>query len=97
LFIGESGNLNIIEGQASFLLALGLLLKWKYIRLISGLWIILAFVGVLIFIVVIGKEILIPNILLLITLSILGYLLLFSNSLKMYVDDLGIKEDNIEE
>ncbi|KPJ96411.1 MAG: hypothetical protein AMJ53_00725 [Gammaproteobacteria bacterium SG8_11] len=96
LFITESGTFNLIEGQASLLLAAGLILKWKYIRLISGLWIIISLVMVIIVIVVTGKEFLLPNILLSIVLSILAYLLLFSNSVKMYVNDSGFHKLKME-
>lgn len=90
LFVGESGNLNLIEPQASILLAAGLLLKWKYIRQITGFWIFISLFLVILTIFAMDKEFIFSNILLSIGFGIILYFLFFSDSLKTYVENTNV-------
>lgn len=87
LFVGESGNFNLIEPQASILLAAGLLLKWKYIRQIAGFWMLVSLLLVIFAAVSMDRGFLLSNILLCIGLGIILYFLFFSDSLKTYVEN----------
>jgi len=92
VFFGTSGNLNILELQASILLAAGLLLKWKYIRQIAGFWMLISLLFLIFAIVAMDKEYLLANILLALGLGIILYFLFFSDSLRAYVEDRYVKE-----
>ena len=91
LFVEESATYNLFEFQASLLLATGLLLKWKYIRQITGFVILISLIGTIILIVTTSMEFLLSNIILSIALSLVVYFLLFSNSVKMYVNEAGFQ------
>lgn len=86
LFVQETGHLKILGGGLGIILAIGLILKWKYIRQILGVLVLLSLVAVIGMIIGSSKEFLLSYSILLSTLILIAYLLLFSKSVKDYVN-----------
>ena len=86
LFVHETGNIKIF-GSLGTLLAIGLLLKWKFAREILGVFSLIAFVAIVIIMINTNKEFLISYGILLITLTLIILLLIFSNSVKSFLNN----------
>ena len=84
LFVEQSGEFEIF-GNLGFLLVIGLLLKWRYIRKIVSTLTVLAIFGILMGTLV-AKSFTPSYIVLLVGLSIVFYLSSFSNSVKSYLE-----------
>lgn len=83
LFVHESGNFTLF-GVIGSVLAIGLLLKWRYVRTILIVFTLLSIPFEIMVLSNLAKEFLIPHIVLLIVLIIILSLLVFSKSLKYY-------------
>jgi putative effector of murein hydrolase len=86
LFVRETGHLKILGGGLGIILAIGLILKWKYVRQILGVLVLISLVGVIFIAIGSSKEFLLSYSILLSTLFLIAYLLLFSKSVKDYIN-----------
>lgn len=86
LFVPESGNLKIFGGLG-ILLAIGLLLRWKYVRQILGVIVLLATAGVGFLAFNVNNEFLLSHLILLVSLIVILYFLIVSKSVKCYIDN----------
>ncbi|NVO11847.1 MAG: hypothetical protein HXX16_17950 [Bacteroidales bacterium] len=86
LFVHETGHLKILGGGLGIILAIGLILKWKYIRQILGVLVLISLVAVIVMAIGSSKEFLLSYSILLSTLILIAYFLLFSKSVKDYVN-----------
>jgi len=83
LFVHETGNIKIF-GSIGIVLALGLIFKWRYVRTILSVF---SFIALLLSILIVfdaSEAYLIPRSILLATLALITYLLIFSKSVKAY-------------
>lgn len=86
LFVEQSGKFEIFGNNLGFILVIGLLWKWKYIReIVSVLTLFVIFV--IISSVVMIKSLSIPLFVLLVAMSISFYLTTFSANVKEYLDE----------
>ncbi len=85
LFVHETGHLKILGGGLGIILAIGLILKWKYFRQILGVLVSMSLIGVIFIAIGSSKEYLLSYSILLSTLILIAYFLLFSKSVKDYV------------
>lgn len=85
LFVQETGNFKIY-GSLGMLLAVGLLLKWKFVREILGVLSLIVIASTVWIMLNGNKEFLISYGILLIVLIIVLYLLIFSKSVKGFVN-----------
>ena len=86
LFVEQSGKFEIFGNNLGFILVIGLLWKWKYIReIVSVLTLFVIFV--IISSVVMIKSLSIPIFVLLVAMSISFYLTTFSANVKEYLDE----------
>lgn len=83
LFVHETGNIKLLGGLGA-LLAIGLLLKWKYVREILGTLVLMVLFAVIFIMVGTTKEFLLAYSILLTALILIVYLLFFSKSVKEY-------------
>jgi hypothetical protein len=86
LYVHETGNIKIFGG-AGLLLATGLLLRWRYVRIILGILASISLFGlILITVTTIGSSVdfVVPRIILLSMLAFIAYLTLFSKAVKTY-------------
>jgi hypothetical protein len=86
LFVQETGTIKII-GSLGVLLAIGLLLKWKYARQILGVIVLIGIVGIIFIMTGISKEFLLSYSILLTTLVLIAYFLFLSRSVRNYVSN----------
>jgi putative effector of murein hydrolase len=86
LFVHETGHLKILGGGLGIILAIGLILKWKYIRQILGVLVLMSLFGVIFIAIGSSKEFLLSYSILISTLFLIVYLLLFSKSVKDYIN-----------
>ncbi len=84
-FVQDTGNIKIFGG-IGILLALGLLLKVKYTRHMLSIITFLAIAMTLFMIFWSGKEFVFAHSTLLVALGLVAYLLVFSGSVKKYVE-----------
>lgn len=87
LFVQETGHLKILGGGLGIILSIGLILKWKYVRQILSVLVLLSLVAVIVIAIGSTKEFLISYFLLISTLILIAYLLLFSKSVTDYIND----------
>jgi len=85
LFVPETGKLKIFGG-IGIILAVGLVFKWKYVRFILSIIASIAFLGVIAILTVASVQFILPLSILLAALTLITYFLLFSKSVKTYVD-----------
>ena len=86
LFVEQSGKFEIFGNNLGFILVIGLLWKWKYIReIVSVLTLFVIFV--IISSVVMIKSLSIPLFVLLVAMSISFYLTTFSANVKEYLNE----------
>jgi len=85
LFVPETGRLKLF-GDVGIILAVGLLLKWKYVRQILGVLVLIATFGLLFIVTNASSEYLLSQSILLIALALITYFLLFSSSVRNYVN-----------
>lgn len=86
LFVEQSGKFEIFGNNLGFILVIGLLWKWKYIReIVSVLTLFVIFV--IISSVVMIKSLSIPIFVLLVAMSISFYLTTFSANVRAYLDE----------
>jgi len=83
LFVHETGNIKIF-GSIGIVLALGLIFKWRYVRNILSVFSFIAFAGSIFMVSGASEEYLIPLSILLATLALINYFLVFSKSVKTY-------------
>lgn len=86
LFVEQSGKFEIFGNNLGFILVIGLLWKWKYIReIVSVLTFFVIFV--IMSSVLMIKSLSIPFFVLLVAMSISFYLTTFSANVKEYLDE----------
>ena len=86
LFVEQSGKFEIFGNNLGFILVIGLLWKWKYIReIVSVLTLFVIFV--IISSVVMIKSLSIPLFVLLVAMSISFYLTTFSANVREYLNE----------
>jgi phosphoglycerol transferase MdoB-like AlkP superfamily enzyme len=86
LFVEQSGKFEIFGNNLGFILVIGLLWKWKYIReIVSVLTLFVIFV--IMSSVLMIKSLSIPIFVLLVAMSISFYLTTFSANVKEYLDE----------
>jgi hypothetical protein len=86
LFVEQSGKFEIFGNNLGFILVIGLLWKWKYIReIVSVLTLFVIFV--IMSSVVMIKSLSIPLFVLLVAMSISFYLTTFSANVRAYLDE----------
>lgn len=85
LFVPETGNIKIFGG-IGIILAVGLIFRWKYVRYILGVISFVALFAMIFFISFASEPFILPLSILLAALALITYYLLFSKSLKTYVD-----------
>ncbi len=86
LFVHETGNIRYF-GSFGIILSIGLLLKWRYARIILGFLTLLALIITILILVKTEQEFLLAYTILTIALLFASYLLWFSKALKIYTDD----------
>lgn len=86
LFVHETGNFKIF-GSLGVLCAIGLLLKWKYVRQILGVIVLIALVGIIFIMTGTSKEFLLSYSILLTALVLVAYFLFLSRSVRNYVSN----------
>jgi hypothetical protein len=84
LFVPETGNLKIFGG-IGIILAVGLIFKWKHVRFILAIIASLGFIACIFMVYSASEQFIIPRLILLATLALITYFLLFSKSVKTYV------------
>ena len=86
-FVHENGNIKVF-GSIGITLAIGLLLKWRFVREILGFLVLISIIG-FIFINIISSnhDFLVANIILILGLIIVFYLLIISKSVKNYMNN----------
>jgi len=84
LFVHETGNIKIFGGLG-IILALGLLLRWKYTRKILGFIALIATTGIAFHIFNVDKEFILSTSILLGGLILISYFLIVSKSIKSYI------------
>ena len=84
LFVNETGNIKIF-GSWGMLLAIGLLLKWKFVREILGVFSMTAFAVIIFMTFKAGKEFIFSYVILLTALTVVFVLLFFSKSVERYL------------
>lgn len=84
-FVAETGNIKIFGGLG-ILLALGLLLKVRYTRQILSVFAFLAIVVIVFMIYISHIAFIYAHSTLLLALGLIAYLLIFSGSVKKYVE-----------
>jgi len=84
LFVHETGNIKIFGGLG-ILLAFGLLLRWKYVRQILGVFALIATTGITFHIFNVDKEFILSTFILLGGLILISYFLIVSESIKSYI------------
>jgi len=87
LFVGEGGHLKILGGGIGVILAIGLFLKWKYVRPILATLTLIGTVAVSVILINTPREYTLSFISLLLLLIITLYLLIFSKDVKYYVEE----------
>ncbi|MBK8888564.1 MAG: hypothetical protein IPN46_19360 [Saprospiraceae bacterium] len=86
LFVEQSGKFEIFGNNLGFILVIGLLWKWKYIReIVSVLTLFVIFV--IMSSVLMIKSLSIPIFVLLVTMSFSFYLTSFSANVRAYLDE----------
>jgi hypothetical protein len=85
LFVSESGNLKLFGG-IGIILALGLLLKWKYVRQILGVLVLFALFAMIFILINTSREFILNRSVLLIALAVAFYFLIISSSVRNYVN-----------
>lgn len=85
LFVPETGNIKIFGG-IGVILAVGLIFRLKYIRVIIGFLSLIAVLGMTPLIFMAKEPFILPLSILVAALALINYFLLFSKSLKTYVD-----------
>lgn len=86
LFVHESGNLKVF-GVLGILLAIGLLLRWKYVRQILGVIVLLVTALISYRIFNVEQEFLLSHSILLASLIVIFYFLIVSKSVKYYIEN----------
>ena len=84
LFVPETGKLKIFGG-IGIILAVGLIFKWKHVRLILSIISVGALIMLIPFASMTHEPYIIPRLILSVALALSTYFLLFSKSVKAYV------------
>jgi hypothetical protein len=84
LFVPETGNLKLFGG-IGIILALGLLLKWKYVRQILAVLVLIALFAMIFILINTSSEFILNQSILLIALAVASYFLILSSSVRNYV------------
>lgn len=83
LFVGSSGKIEIF-GNLGFILSIGLLYRWKYIRQTVSIYSALVVI-VMITVLMLTKSFSLPMVVLLVGLSLIFYLTTFSNPVREFI------------
>lgn len=86
LFVGEGGHFKILGGGIGVILAIGLLLKWNYVRPILATLTVIGSFAVFIILLNTPSNYILSYIILLLCMIVTLYLLIFSKDVKYYVE-----------
>jgi len=87
LFVGEGGHLKILGGGIGVILAIGLFLKWNYVRPILATLTVIGTLAVFVILLNTPREYILSYVSLLLCLIVTLYLLIFSKAVKYYVEE----------